>query len=818
MDPFLSDTDSLVSALPVAIYRSTPDGRFAAGNEALARLLGADSTDDLVDVPIRSLYADPADRDSMVERAAAGEAIPAEEIELRRLDGRPIWVRVNSRTVRGDDGEVVFYEGVLEDVTEIRRARDELVRNHELLDMLTEIQNGFIAGADPGPLFDRMLDDLLRMSASEYGFIAQIRHDENGSPFLRTHAMSNIAWNEETRRLFEERGPRRMEFHNFANLFGHAVTEATPVISNDPQSDPRRGGHPDGHPPLEAFLGIPIVRGSDVLGMVAVANRPDGYDEGVAEELQPLVATVGSMIEALRAEEARSAAEAGIRARDELYRALVVHAAEGVVAFDDEGTIRAFNPAAEEITGFRSADVIDGSIFELLPAEVVPPLEGGPLPGPARREAEVVTRTGERVPVEVAFGRTMLDGRSITTAIMHNVAERRAMEAATLQAKDAAERASRAKDEFLAGMSHELRTPLNGVIGLSSILDRGVHGPLNDKQLEYVRQITTSGRHLLELINDILDLAKIEADKLEPDLADHELASIVESAVSLVRETAVQKGLQISVALDDALPPVTVDARYTKQILINLLSNAIKFTEPGGAVKVVGTNRGEPVEISVEDDGIGIPAAELDAIFEPFRQVGPSSGGVHQGTGLGLTLSRRFAELQGGTLTVVSEVGRGSRFTLTLQPTIEPEQPEATAHHDVGRGNEDGTAGPTRILLVEDNPVNAMMVGDYLRANGFEVINADDGEEAVATARASTPDAILMDIQIPKKDGLTATRELKADAATRRIPIIALTALAMKGDAERCLDAGCDDYLSKPCDPDDIVAALNRVLGTIPAT
>ncbi len=813
--PPLPDAEALVAELPVAVYRTTPQGRFVAGNRRLAELLGADSVEELLDVDVRSLYVDSGHRSELLARIASGVAIPTEEIEIERLDGRRIWVRVSSRPVLDESGELRQLEGVLEDVTETKRVAAELVRTNELLDTLSRIQNRYIAGADPGLLFDRLLDDLLASTDSGYGFIAQVMYDEERNQFLRTYAMSDISWNEATRRMFAEKGPRGMEFHNLDNLFGRAITDKEPIIANDPKNDPRGGGRPHGHPPLNSFLGVPILKGDDVLGMLALSNRPGGYDETIVANLEPLTATVGSMIEAIRSDAARRQAEEREGASQRLYRAVVDNASEAVVAIGPHGVIEACNPASEKLTGYSESDLIGESIYSLLGkdhADLVRRLAVADVHLASMTELSLVRGDGTEIPVEVSYARTDIGDRVLTTAIVRNIAERKATEEALLAAKEAAERTSRAKDDFLAGMSHELRTPLNAVIGLSTILGREIHGELNEKQHEYVSQIESSGRHLLELINDILDLAKIEAQKLEPEPAAVAVGPLVEAAVAVLRETALAKQLQLELAVDAGLPAVWADARRTKQVLLNLLSNAVKFTESGGRVGVTAKVTGAMLAVTVWDTGIGIPADRHDQVFMPFEQLDSYVAHDHVGTGLGLALSRSFVQMQGGTMSVESEPGAGSRFTFTL-----PLHGTPSAADVDGGGDGNLSTGPlqAQVLVVEDNEVNRLLVTDHLAVHGIRTAVAADGDEALEMARNLRPDLILMDVQLPSKDGLTVTRELKADAATQHIPIVAVTALAMEGDEERCIEAGCDGYLSKPFDPDDMLAIVEEFLTAV---
>jgi signal transduction histidine kinase/CheY-like chemotaxis protein len=368
-------------------------------------------------------------------------------------------------------------------------------------------------------------------------------------------------------------------------------------------------------------------------------------------------------------------------------------------------------------------------------------------------------------------------------------------------------RANNLKSEFLANMSHELRTPLNAVIGFSELLLDPGYGDLNQDQREYVADILSSGRHLLELINDILDLSKIEAGKMRLALDEFDLSLAAEEALMTLRVEADRKEIALEARLDPAVPSVRADRGKFKQILTNLLSNAVKFTPAGGRVCLSTAREGSALRVSVEDSGIGIRPEDQARIFAAFIQVDGSYARKYQGTGLGLTLVKRFVEMHGGEIFVTSEVGKGSTFTFRL-----PFSPRAAAVADpaplvpvaaapAARESLNVSEGPgDLILVVEDNPANLKLVREVLKGRGYRVLEATSGEEALDALKFIHPDLILMDIQLPGMDGLTVTRRLKRDPATRDIPTIALTAHAMKRDEARVLEAGCAGYIPKPID------------------
>jgi signal transduction histidine kinase len=366
-------------------------------------------------------------------------------------------------------------------------------------------------------------------------------------------------------------------------------------------------------------------------------------------------------------------------------------------------------------------------------------------------------------------------------------------------------RANNLKNEFLANMSHELRTPLNAIIGFSELLLDPAVGSLGGDQREYVADILSSGRHLLELINDILDLSKIEAGKMRLALDEFVLTEAVEEAMMTLRVEASRKEIALEARLDPTLPTAVLDRGKFKQILTNLLSNAVKFTPAGGRVSLSTVREEGFLRVSVEDTGIGIRPEDQERIFAAFIQVDGSYARKYQGTGLGLTLVKRFVEMHGGQIALSSEVGKGSVFTLRLPLRSGPVEttPAGMGMPVAGARGTPGAAagGPgDLILVVEDNPANMKLVREVLKGRGFRILEATSGEEALDTIRFIRPDLILMDIQLPGMDGLAVTRQLKENPATRDIPTIALTAHAMKRDQERVLEAGCAGFIPKPID------------------
>lgn len=369
--------------------------------------------------------------------------------------------------------------------------------------------------------------------------------------------------------------------------------------------------------------------------------------------------------------------------------------------------------------------------------------------------------------------------------------------------------AQQAKSEFLSNMSHELRTPLNAIIGFSDLMTREpVDAAAPDRTSvpsEWVEHINASGRHLLELINDILDLAKVEAGRIDLHCEALDLKPVVGAAVAALRPLMVRKGLEL---VQDIGPvAVSADRVRLRQILDNLLSNAIKFTADGGRIDVTARRVGDEVQFSVSDTGVGIAPEDHERVFEEFQQVG-DRGSRASGTGLGLALTRRLVLAHGGAITVESELGKGSRFTVTLPAAESPTQPDPAASRTPDAEVENAAAGS--VLVIEDDVAAVRLLRTYLEHAGYAVRVAGNGPTGLADATSDPPDAIVLDVILPGIDGWEVLRRIKLDPRTWSVPVVMVTVVA---EQEVGLALGAVDYLVKPIDPAVLVDILGRHIG-----
>lgn len=488
----------------------------------------------------------------------------------------------------------------------------------------------------------------------------------------------------------------------------------------------------------------------------------------------------------------------------------------------EDGQYRYVSPSCERITGYRAEEFMNdpGLLLRILHPE------------DRTRFKEHLARNREATRVEtLEFRLQRRDGRTIWVeyicqpvhdergrylgrrASNRDVTEHKHQAIELARARDQAQSANRAKSTFLANMSHELRTPMNAILGFAQLLQQDAS--LGEAQLTRVETIARSGRHLLTLINDVLEISKIEAGKVAVEAHPLDLTELIESVEEMIRQRAESKGLALVVTVDPQVPRnVRGDAKKLRQVLINLLGNAIKFTTHGGVDLRVDAEPGARgrIRFEVADTGCGIAAEDRERIFEAFFQAAESGIGG-EGTGLGLTISREYTQLMGGRLTLESEPGKGStfHFALTLKPVTEND-----LHRPKTGGRVVGLAPGQpryRILLVEDRPDNRELMAQLLKSVGFDVRTAEDGEQALNVFHTWHPHLIWMDMRMPVMDGYEATRRIKASPQGHNTVVLALTASAFEEDRAAVLASGCDGFLRKPIEVDVIFAAMAEYLG-----
>ena len=589
------------------------------------------------------------------------------------------------------------------------------------------------------------------------------------------------------------------------------------------------------------------------LGQLAAASDQIAHgelDAPVAIRSNDEFGALGQSFEKMRValvgdRQARKQAEENLKNSEKRTRDIINAAADSIISFDERGMIESFNLASVRIFGYGAEKVTDKNIKILIP----PPLHDKDgdymgkylLTGETEvasggvREVVALRKNGEIFPLELAITEITSGTERLFICVSRDITRRKEFEATLAMARDEALDASKTKSEFLANMSHELRTPLNAIIGFSEMLLKELDGPLNDEQKNSTQFIVKSGKNLLTLINDILDMSKIEAGKMEIAPEAVEISEVVDDSLKSINVLFREKGLALKNEVMGDLPVIQADPVRVKQIMLNLLSNAAKFTDEGevvvrcreidaadpelpGDISSALPPKSHWIMISVKDNGIGIAQVNIPKVFEEFRQVHGGSTRKVGGTGLGMPISKRFVEMHGGKMWLTSVEGQGTTFYFIL-PVDAIKHGASEPSPDSNKGDiritpEIATVGQgkARVLIIEDDPALMALNKRSVMDAGCDVSGVMNGSEVMSEVEAYKPDVILLDLMLPGKDGWQILKELKADHTTNNIPVIICSALDHKNLG---LSLGAAEYFVKPVDGKALVNAINKYRGDI---
>lgn len=842
---------------------------------------------------------------------------------------------VNEKDILLSDTEIDSIEALADSVSEFlksTRRNKEFESTQNLLLALSEINNEFLAPkSNKRSLFKKILSKMLHITGSEYGFIGEILH-RNQLPYLKTYAITDISWDQETQALYKKYEQVGMEFTNLNTLFGHTIKTGETVISNDPANDTKRGGLPKGHPPLNHYLGLPIHdKNNTLVGMLGIANKIGGYSEFEIQLLEPIISLSSTFISSIKAEEAQTQLSNHLSIyKDAIdsHSILAVTDGNGTITYVNERFCDLSKYSSKELVGQNHRIINSGyhpkSYFENLwntinsgkkwqgeiknkakdgsyywvDTTIVPFMDENNKPYQFISIRNDITQLKEqeqelqnffRLSVElmcianfdgyfkkvsksfvdllgyseqemlekpyytfvypedldntvhelqrIAEGNQSIrfenryvkkDGSivrlmwtashnpedNLVYATAADITQSEELQNKLIESRIEVEKA-KAKDKFLANMSHEIRTPLNAIIGFTDLLSET---DLNSTQRNHLEIITSALKNLSVIINDILDISKLESGKLELEKREFNLEQLAKQVIQMHSARAKSKNIKLMLNYDSEIPAYIVgDETRLSQILINLISNAIKFTSEGFVelriMEKSHTDSRCTLSFSVKDSGIGIDKNKIKKIFERFSQAEDYTTRIYGGTGLGLNIVKSLVELHHGKLDVTSDPGKGSEFTIEI--TYQLAQPG----DDVKSSLKPRISGVQslqgkRILLVEDNEHNQILAKTFLERREGTVEIAGNGKIALEMLHKNGMyDLILMDIQMPIMDGLQTTKQIRKQLKIDT-PIIGCSAHALASERNMCIEMGMNDYITKPYTEAELVNSVANMIET----
>ncbi|MEP6715599.1 MAG: response regulator [Terriglobia bacterium] len=722
------------------------------------------------------------------------------EFRIRRRSGVEHWIHARGKATLDESGSPAYMSAACIDVTARREDAHLLRERVRLSSLVADVGVALTEGRGLSDTLKMCTDSIVERLNVAFARIWVISED---GVTLELRASSGLY-------THLDGGHSRVPVGKFK--IGLIAQERAPHLTNDVMNDPRVGDKEWARREnMVAFAGYPLIVERRIAGVVALfAKRKLGND--TLDSLGSIANTIAIGID-------RKLGETALRSSEARKASILETALDCIITIDQESRILEFNPAAERTFGYLRGDVIG----KFLADTIIPPefreahkaglaryLKTGEAVVLGRRiEIRAMRRNGAEFPIELATNRIASDGPAVFTATIRDITDRKIAELELREAKNAAEEANRAKSEFLAGMSHELRTPLNAIIGYGEMLQEEAQDLGVDALLPDLGKIHSAGKHLLGLINSVLDLSKIEAGKMELFLETFSPRALIEEVIAVTKPLAEKNANVLEVRIAPEPDIIRADRGKMRQCLFNLLSNAGKFTSNGVVTLESARTEDGRLQLRVSDTGIGLTEEQLAGIFAPFQQADSSIKQRFGGTGLGLALTRRFCELMGGEVSAESTFGKGSVFTIRLPlwsregeerlPIETTSQNEATVQILSG--------GSGTVLVIDDDPIARHLIEHVVRREGFNVLTASDGETGLRLAREVLPSLITLDVMMPRMDGWGVLAALKADPVIKNIPVVMLS---MIDDRNLGFSLGAAEYLIKPVGRDQLLSVLRR--------
>jgi len=810
---------SLFENAIMGIFQTAPDGRVINANPALAAILGYDSVEDLrssVTDLSEQVYVNPEDRKTFTGILDEQGKVVGFETQMYCKDKTPIWVSLSARIVRDKNGNILYFEGSMIDITERKYAEFRLhKRSQELRESEERYRIMFEKSKDAILIIDnnKFVDcnpaavETLRYHSKEE--LLNI-HPSEVSPPQQPDGRSSFEKAEELIAIVIQKGSHRFEWmHHKADGEDFPVEVSLTVIP---------------------YKGKSLIHTTwrDISERKQAEAELEKYRMHLEELVQSRTVELQIANESMQKEiEERRRAEAAISESEHRLTDIINFLPDATFVIDKDGKIISWNKAIEEMTGKKAQDMIGKGNYEysfafydkrrpiLVDLAMMPHDEVLEKYATIRQKGNALI--GEAlIPNFKNKGRRWLIGTAsvlydsngdVAGAIetMRDITERRTLEENLKNAKEDAEAANQAKSSFLANMSHELRTPLNAIIGYSEMLTEDAEDSDNEDIIPDLQKINSAGKHLLGLINDILDLSKIEAGKMTFYPETFDIVKTIQEIAATAMPLAEKNANLINIISHENVGKIHTDQTKLRQILLNLLSNSCKFTEKGTITLDAKRLPDDMIVFEVRDTGIGMTPEQLAKLFQPFTQADASTSRKYGGTGLGLVISRKFCQMMGGDITVKSEAGKGSEFIVKL-----PAKFGSSAQPDRLPDVKTCPESCAEVLLIDDDPAAHDLMRRFAEKEGFSLKSASTGADGLKMAKETRPDVIILDVLMPDIDGWTILSDIKSDPETADIPVIMQTII---DDKNTGFALGASDYLTKPIDRNRLSALIKKYSG-----
>ncbi len=758
------DFKELIDDLNVGIYRRMCGikGKFLYVNDAFRNMIGY-SLDEINHLCVEDIYADLGKVKALDKKVRDKGFIQRLEIPLRRKDKKIIWCSVSSTAVKDDSGKVKWVDVVVEDITVQKQVEKELIESKELFRVVFQNSAAAITVTDKNEriiAWNPFAEQILEMTKEDL-------------------------FNKPVKDLYSPEEWRRIRSLNIRKKGMRSDLEAQ-VLKKDGT-------------PLDVSTSISVLKDADgnVTGSIGIMSDISNQKKTVKQ----------------------------LKDSEEKFRAILDNSPAAIMLTNANEQIVSWNTFTEVILGMTEKELYLKKVSSLYPEKEWRKIRAANIRKTGSKqhmETKVLKKDGSTLDVDLSVNILMdASGKIVgSVGVLQDVTEQNRIKKMLIQAKLAAEEASSSKSLFLANMSHELRTPMNTIMGM---IDLTIDTPLDEEQKDNLVVAKDAAENLLNLINDILDLSRVEAGKITLESIEFHLSNVIKNVCKGLSVLAQKKELNLLWNMDDKIPELLEgDPGRLRQILINLINNAIKFTHKGSITVDVALEKDLPndeccVRFSVKDEGIGIPEDKVETVFETFSQADDSHNRRYGGTGLGLAICKKLVEMKGGRVWAESEVGKGSTFIFTAvykKSKNKKKEEAASTVEAAGQKSGESVVKDLRILLAEDNLVNQKMTVRLLEKRGWTVKAADNGQIVLDILNKEDFDLILMDAQMPVLDGLEATKIIRDEEKQtgKHIPIIALTAAAMEEDKKRCYAAGMDEYTTKPINMKKLYETIETIV------